>query len=178
MTYNFISTVCQNLSRPIVPRLLACSLGVLLVWQWIAGVASIFTLNKTSMDNGNSSAVIHTQQTSQVLNKGLTWPFFGKYVPQNLNDADVRQSMLNFKVVGIMLASPEKDSEVILHSTSGREQTFRVGDKLPGGAMIKRITEDGVLVERKGELESLSFPKNELIFGVQAKPLKDKVDEF
>ena len=106
-------------------------------------------------------------------------PFFGKYVPNNLNAADVKQSLLNLKVVGIMLAKPEKDSQVILHTAGGRDQTFRVGDTLPGGVIIKQITADAVFVERKGELASLSFPKNELIFDAPAKPLtEDEVHAF
>ncbi len=106
-------------------------------------------------------------------NIGLDMPFFGNYVPKNLNTTDVKQSLLNLKVVGIMLAKPEKDSQVILHTAGGRDQTFRVGDTLPGGVIIKQITPDGVFVERKGELESLSFPKNELIFEAPAKPLTE-----
>ena len=171
MTYNFISTVCQNLSRPIVPRLLVLSLSVLVCWQLLSGAFSIVALNKTTFGHGDSSIAMKIRQDQHGSNNGLNKPFFGKYVPKNMNDADVKQSMLNFKVVGIMLASPEENSQVILHMAGGRDQSFRVGDTLPGGAMIKRITVDGVFVERKGELESLSFPKNELIFEVQAKPL-------
>lgn len=114
-----------------------------------------------------------------VSNLGLTMPFFGKYVPDNLNDMDIKQSMLNLKVVGIMLASTAENSQAIIHTANGRDQTYREGDTLPGNVVIKRITGKGVLVERKGELESLSFPENELIFEVPARPLaEDKVHAF
>jgi general secretion pathway protein C len=56
----------------------------------------------------------------------------------------------------------------------GRDQVFRVGDSLPGGAILKRVTINGVFVERKGELESLSFPQNKLIFEAQPKPLNEE----
>ena len=103
--------------------------------------------------------------------KGLTEPFFGKYIPKAIDDASVKESVLNVKVVGILFAAREEDSHVILKVASGHEQTFGVGDTVSGGAVIKRITAQGVLFERNGALESLSLPKNELIFDAQAKPL-------
>ena len=79
--------------------------------------------------------------------------------------------MLDLKVVGIMFANTEGDSHVIIRTAGGHEQTFRVGDSLPGGVVIKRITPEGVLIGRNGALESLSLPKNALIFEPAAKPL-------
>ena len=168
MTYNVISTVCQNVSRPIVPRLVCLCLFVLIVWQLTSGMVSIFSFNKFS---STTPIVIKTPPSQRISNAGLTKTLFGEYIPSLLNDIDVKQSMLDFKVVGIMLAPHEEDSQVILNTSGKHDQTFNVGSTLPGGAVIKRITENGVFVERKGQLESLSFPKNELIFEVQAKPL-------
>lgn len=79
--------------------------------------------------------------------------------------------MLNLEVVGIILATKEEDSKVIIRASDGTEAVYYIGDTLPGGALIKRITEEGILVMRNGELESLSFPRNELIFEPPAKAL-------
>ncbi len=168
MTYNFISAACQNLSRPMVPRLLVLTLGIMIFWQLIAGVISISALSHTTVP---VSIVNPPPSNKAASTAGLKKSFFGKYVPLNLDDMDVKQSMLNLKVVGIMLGALESDSQVILHAAGGQDQTFHVGDTLPGGAILKRITADGVFVERNGALESLSFPKNELIFEPQPKPL-------
>lgn len=94
----------------------------------------------------------------------LKTPFFGTYLPKNLNEFNVKQSMLNLTVVGIMYAPNDEDSLVIIQSSTGKELTYRVGDKIPGGAVIKKIMPDGVFVERDGILESLSLPKMPLIF--------------
>ncbi|MCC5015734.1 MULTISPECIES: type II secretion system protein N [unclassified Legionella] len=96
---------------------------------------------------------------------------FGDYVPTNLADADIKQSMLDAEVVGVMFATKEEESQVIIRAGGGGQKTYVVGDVLPGGAIIKRITEKGVVVLHKGVLESLSLPKNELIFEAPAKPL-------
>ena len=51
---------------------------------------------------------------------------------------------------------------------------FRVGDTIPGDAVIKRIMPDGVLLMREGVMESLSLPKNELIFEPPPKPMGEE----
>ena len=81
--------------------------------------------------------------------------------------------MLQLTIVGIMYSDSEQTSHVIVQGTSGRDQLYRVGDKLPGGAVLKRITPDGILVNQNGVLESISFKKNVLMFEPEAKPLKN-----
>ncbi|MDI1351663.1 MAG: type II secretion system protein N, partial [bacterium] len=83
----------------------------------------------------------------------------------------VKKSRLNLTLVGILLGDKMEDSQVIIRSADGEEQTYRIEDKIPGGALIKRIMAGGVLVERNGALESLSLPKNDLTFDPVPKPL-------
>ncbi|KTD70426.1 MULTISPECIES: type II secretion system protein N [Legionella] len=95
---------------------------------------------------------------------------FGVYVSNNLSS--IKKSMLNVTLVGILRAHKINNSQVIIRSATGEERTYKLGDTIPGGAVIKRIMTSGILVERNGALESLSLPKNELIFEPVAKPLK------
>ena len=97
---------------------------------------------------------------------------FGVYVSNDLNTSTVKKSLLNVTLVGILFADKLEDSQVIIRGSNGEERTYKVSDKIPGDAVIKRIMADGVLVEREGELESLSLPKNELTFEPVPKPLK------
>lgn len=96
---------------------------------------------------------------------------FGDYVPANISEGDIKQSSLDVEVVGIMFATKENESQVILRISGGKEEFFVIDDNLPGGAIIKRISKEGVVVLHNGVLESLSLPKNELIFDEPAKPL-------
>ncbi|CAM2789560.1 general secretion pathway protein C [Legionella steigerwaltii] len=95
---------------------------------------------------------------------------FGVYVSNNLSS--IKKSMLNVTLVGILFTHNLNNSQVIIRSATGEEKTYKLGDTVPGGAVIKRIMASGILVERNGTLESLSLPKNELIFEPVAKPLK------
>lgn len=144
-----------------------------LIACWEAGLGfmtyrSYQTAIITSPPNVNSVTQYSTQDN---LNQALQSPIFRVYVPQNLADGNVKRSLLNVRVVGVMFASREDESQVILRLSSGEEQSFRVGERLPEGALIKRITQDGILIEYQGVLESLSLPKQELNFEPPAKPL-------
>lgn len=118
----------------------------------------------------NKEKLSSQDSLSSILNNSL----FGIYVPNDLNDGTVKKSMLDVTLVGILLADNEEDSQVIIRSASGDERTYKIGDKIPGDALIKRIRASGVLVQRNGVLESLSLPKNELTFEPVPKPLKEE----
>ncbi|ASQ45562.1 type II secretion system protein N [Legionella clemsonensis] len=111
------------------------------------------------------------QETLHSRSPIFTVPLFGEYVPANLADADIKESMLDAEIVGIMYDSKEEYSQVIIKTGGGQEKVYSIGDSLPGGAIIKRISPDGIVVLHNGALESLSLPKNELIFEAPAKPL-------
>lgn len=157
--------------RPVVAKLVAVSVALLVVYQLVTGFVSYMSIKHAPITVSHSSLPTKAELNPPKHNAGLTADFFGHYVPKNLNELNVKRSMLNLKVVGIMLASDEDDSKVIIQTAHGNDQTYQVGDDVPGGATIKRITADGVLVYRNGELESLTLPKNDLIFEAPIKGL-------
>lgn len=171
MSYNGILQYCQNLSKLFVTQMICICLVIVVLCQLYSGSMALFKQDKRLVVNDQQRVVSPSTVNSDKNHRGLTQPFFGNYIPKAIDDASVKESVLNVKVVGILFAVREEDSQVILKIASGREQTFGVGDTVPGGAVIKRITAQGVLFERNGALESLSLPKNELIFDAQAKPL-------
>jgi general secretion pathway protein C len=159
------------LSRPIVPQSICFVLSLLLIWQIVVGVISFFSLDKSMSLRHDQVSEVKIEAKRVVLNADMNAALFGEYVPHNLNDAVVKQSMLDLKVVGIMFSTNEKESHVILRTAGGQEHAFGVGDSLPGGAIIKRITADGMLISRNGALESLSLKKKKLTFEAPAAPL-------
>ena len=140
--------------------------SLLIIIDWSSLIFS--PVNVMSLSKTEKEMPITTKQSS--FNDILYSSLFGVYISNNLSS--VKKSMLNVTVVGILFANKINDSQVIIRSTNGEEKTYKLGDKIPGGAVIKRITASGILVERHGNLESLSLPKNELNFEPVAKPLK------
>lgn len=99
---------------------------------------------------------------------------FGVYVSNDLSDDNVKKSMIDVTLVGVLMGNNENDSQVIIRGAGGEERTYQISDKLPGGVTIKRIMGEGIIVEHNGELERLSLPKNDLIFEPVPQPLKEE----
>jgi len=96
---------------------------------------------------------------------------FGAYVPADITTANIKQTMLNLELAGILFADQLEYSQVIIRTAGGEERNYRMGDSLPGGAEIKRILPDGILLQHNGSLERLNLPKNDILFQPVAKPL-------
>lgn len=154
------------------PKKLAASVVFLLaffafVWEIVYG----FRSTEQVKINNLPAKIAAPPNTIQPNSPLFTGALFGDYVPANLSDAEIKQSMLDVQVVGIMFSDKEENSQVIIRTNNGEEKYYVVGDTLPGGAVIKHISAQGVVVLHNGALESLSLPKNELIFDGPAKPL-------
>lgn len=97
-------------------------------------------------------------------------PIFGNYVAP-LSAREIKQSTLDLEIVGILFSPKSKESQVLIRAKEGEEHSYVVGDILPGGAKINQINKNNIVVLYEGELESLSLPKNELLFDKPPKPL-------
>jgi general secretion pathway protein C len=99
---------------------------------------------------------------------------FGVHISENLNENLVKKTLLDLTLVGVLFVDKIDESQVIISTPNGEEKTYKIGDTLPGGAVLKRITANGVLVLREGNLESLSLPINELTFEPVPEPLREE----
>ena len=73
----------------------------------------------------------------------------------------VPETRLNLTLKGLLAATPmEMGSAIIAKGKNGKEDIFSVGDKMPGGILVKEIHVDHVLLERNGRLEKLMLQKD------------------
>jgi general secretion pathway protein C len=143
------------------PKLIFVLLVLLIIGQWGFALKDWMAFHYYFYAPVSLSAK-DTIKTGSTLKNPSHLALFGTYVPRNVKDSDIKESMLNLEIVGILFSMNEKGSQVILRMASGQQMTYQVGDKVPGGAVIKRITHDGVLFERLGTLERLNLPKDTL----------------
>ncbi|MDF1678563.1 MAG: type II secretion system protein N [Legionellaceae bacterium] len=153
-------------------KLLAGLLVVLILLEWVSGVREALQLD--TVTTPIETPVVKQAKASQTVKNpaALTVSFFGDYVPSGVDAAGVKRSSLNLSVVGILFASEATESHVMLELSDHTVKLFRVGDTVPGGAIIKRITPEGILLMHDGVMESLSLPKNELFFSPLPEALK------
>ena len=157
--------------RPIVVKSIFIFLTFLLIFQISLSLGNLRSLdNFMNEDQAKKDEKKIINQKSLSDNLGVS--FFGIYVPKNINDLDIKQSTLNIKIVGILFANDDKFSQVIINTPDKKDQILGVGDTISNGALIKKITKDGILIEWKGALERINLAKDVLIFDAPIKPLR------
>ncbi|MFV9616020.1 MAG: type II secretion system protein GspC [Gammaproteobacteria bacterium] len=110
---------------------------------------------------------INKQTQQNNFNKLTTANIFGvsdKAVPQK--QLKVPETKLDLTLKGVLAAKPmSRASAIIAKGKSGKEDIFSVGDKMPGGILIKEIYPEYVVLERNGRLETLKLQRNSGIAG-------------
>ncbi len=72
----------------------------------------------------------------------------------------VPETRLNLTLKGVLSAtSMDMASAIIAQGKKGKEEIYGIGDKMPGGVIIKEIHPEHVVLERGGRLETLKLQK-------------------
>lgn len=150
-------------------KLLAGLLVLSIIFECITGIQRSIALNQ--VPRVHQAPVIKAPKAAAVP-VAIKTALFGEYVPRDVGAAGVKRSGLNVSVVGIVFSSDEASSHVMLELPDHQVKLFVVGDEIPGGAVLKRITPEGILLMRNGVMESLSLPKNDALFSPPPTPLK------
>ncbi len=108
-----------------------------------------------------SRPLVNRQTQQNSFNKLTMANIFGVSDKVVLQDREkVPETKLNLTLKGVLAAKPmERASAIIAKGTSGKEDIFSVGDKIPGGILIKEIHPEYVVLERNGRLETLKLQK-------------------
>lgn len=153
------------LNRPLFPKLLCAFWGILLLLVLVQAKSTLWP------EEAQNLTILSANQEEPNAQKSLAVPLFGDYASVSLNGDVIKQSTLDVDIIGIMYSSKASNSQVLIRLNNGEEQSYSVGDVLPGGAIIKRIKTDSVVILFQGALEVLNLPKNKLQFDEPAKPL-------
>ncbi|HEB82757.1 MAG TPA: type II secretion system protein GspC [Gammaproteobacteria bacterium] len=82
------------------------------------------------------------------------------------NTGKVPETRLNLTLKGVLAATPmERASAIIARGKNGKEDIYGVGDKMPGGVVIREIHPEHVILERGGKLETLKLQKLSAVSG-------------
>jgi general secretion pathway protein C len=81
---------------------------------------------------------------------------------------EVPETKLNLTLKGVLAASTELASAIIGQGPTGAEDIYSVGDRLPGGVLIKEIHPEYVVLDRNGRLETLKLQKESGIDEINA----------
>lgn len=68
------------------------------------------------------------------------------------------ETRLNLKLRGVFSSQNKEIARAIIADAKGQDESYAIGDEVPGGAILNDIFEDRVILERNGQLETLKLP--------------------
>lgn len=98
------------------------------------------------------------QQAFHELTNAHLFGIMGKTGP--VTTTKVPETRLNLILKGILADEPMQNASVIIsRSKGGKEEVYGLGDKMPGGIIIKEIHSEHIILLRQGQLETLRLIK-------------------
>ena len=92
------------------------------------------------------------------------WHLFGEVVQQVAapQPVDLPETNLKLTLKGLIASPNQDEARAIVADPSGKENFYKVGDKLPGNAELMEIHADRIVIKRGGRYETLKLPKKSL----------------
>ena len=167
-----IHEIQQFFQRRLVAQIISALLLLLLLNECFRDVWNFWVIaHPPAVDLAQPVLKTNALASQSLIQKQLSQPLFGDYLPARVNDLNVKPSNLNISLVGVLFSAHPEESQMLIALADGQALIYHQGELMPGEVKIKKITPDGVVLEHDGELESLSLPKNELQFEAPAKAL-------
>lgn len=153
-----------NISKAYRHNLLAKLLLIFFIFLALVTITrTTMDLSSAASDTQSQSAATPPPPTRTHLNNIAEFHLFGTF-NQNLNN--LPQTMLQLTLQGIALSTdPGEPSRAIISAPDGQTNVYRAGQTVPGGAIIKEIKRDLVVLDDNNQLESLSLPVPQLSGG-------------
>ncbi len=113
-----------------------------------------------SQQLGATAADVVRKNDSEVLAESMLW-LFGvadkKQKPAPLvKNRDVPPTPLKLRLLAVMAADDDK-GKAIIAELRGKEQGYRVGEQIPGDAILDQVLVDRVIISRNGRQETLAL---------------------
>ena len=142
---------------------------LLIIWlAWLLARLSWFILPEPEVEPIPQPAVaaapVQRQQARIDERQIASWHLFGvageekpvKAAPV----ADAPETRLKLTLRGLFASDDSAGGRAIIGDPKGKEESYAVGDPVPGGAKLSEIYPDRVILERNGRYETLRLPKD------------------
>lgn len=141
---------------------------VILITQTLAELTwTFFTDEQETVSSNTKLQVIPDKMpvASSSLKDVSTYHLFGDakkpaVVQQKVIDAPETRLRLDLK--GVFATTNAAEALAIISSSKDKDKTYRIGDKVIGGALLHAVYADRVILKRNGRLETLRLPKSKV----------------
>src|SRR5256885_7645750 len=139
------------------PRIATWILVIALAVQ----AALILTDLAAASRSGAGAGVRHAPLRSRVLDLAAITSahLFGAAPALKQDGAAAPQTSMPLVLTGIIAGNDPQNGLAILGQSAQTAKVYAVGDSVPGGAKLHSVYNDGVVIDRDGQLESLSLPR-------------------
>jgi general secretion pathway protein C len=142
---------------------------LLVVWlAWLLARLTWFFLPQPEIEPIPPPAVViapvQRQQTRVDEHQIASWHLFGvageEKAVKTAPVAIAPETRLKLTLRGLFASDDNAGGRAIIGDPRGKEETYAVGDPVPGGAKLHEIFPDRVILERNGRYETLRLPKD------------------
>ncbi|MDN5864638.1 MAG: type II secretion system protein GspC [Gammaproteobacteria bacterium] len=151
---------------------LCAYLAARLSWQFAAAPPVVMEPRA----GGAGSSIASGKAAESPSEKIVAAHLFGTHAPDaSVTARNAPETSLDLTLAGVAAANPDSLSYAIITSSDNHgKDTYGIGAKLPGGALIRNIYPDRVVIAHDGRLETLRLPwanMSNLIAGSDQPPL-------
>lgn len=145
MTPREVRLAVDGMTAMVVISLAAAGAG--LTWRLVGQSNAVAPIGSALQ---GYSAMAPTPDLGPIMNL----PLFGRAVIA----ATVPEDLLKLVLRGILLADPPPASTALIEQEGGAAIALRIGESLPGGAVLERIDTDYVVLRVDSQFATLYFP--------------------
>jgi|GEM_PF-1495393 len=145
-----------------LPLICAVLLAVILTgsiyWQ-TAPILKPETLNTTLTQTKNTSTL--TKNNAKAIHNIARFKLFGdanlKTAKATIVEKNLPKTKLKLILTGVLVSPSNEGAGALILGPDKQTQHYKINDELPGGATLKQVFPDRVIVNRSGRLENLYF---------------------
>jgi len=151
-----------------LPSICALLLAVILIGSFYLQTASILkpeTLDAALTQTKNTSTPI--KNNSKAMHDIAKFKLFGNASLKSTKVVTVEKNLpktkLKLTLTGVIVSASNEGAGALIFGPDKQTQHYKINDELPGGATLKQVFPDRVIVNRSGRLENLYFVDNKLL---------------
>jgi general secretion pathway protein C len=130
-----------------------------LTWRWLAPAPA--DLARPPHPSSPTASATRPTQAVRYDTRIAKLHLFGQSdAPQAQEALEAPETRLNLTLRGVY-ATPGEDAMAIIAAGGANEKLYRVGDTIAGGATLKAVYPNRVILQRGARIETLSLPKGE-----------------
>lgn len=121
---------------------------------------------------GQLSKLTSVSDTAGLAQQIPQWHLFGVQVQEAVapKSIDLPETNLKLTLRGLIASTEPDEARAIVADPSGKENFYKIGDKLPGNAELSEIHADRIVIKRGGRFETLKLPKESLDIATLSTP--------